>query len=175
MLFFRCSQVNYLFVTSYKKRSVDYNIPADIKLINELINETNVFNVVIYEISVVYFVCVLFVNNPAFPCSECRVFVLFLVLWRYAALNFHSFVLPSSSKVTLTFPPWSLLFPPQFPCISCNPVLHRFYDFCIGGLEEQRYARPRAAYLSNANRLDSSKSHWNCIMHSSLVKYLPSE
>lgn len=66
---------------------------------------------------------------------------------------------PPSSKVTLTFPPWSLLFPPQFPCISCNPVLHRFYDFCIGGLEEQRYARPRAAYLSNANRLDSSKSH----------------
>lgn len=100
-----------------------------------------------------------FVNSPAFTCGECRVFVLFLVLWRYVALNFHFFVLPSSSKVTLTFPPWSLLFPPQFPCISCNPVLHRFYDFCIGGLEEQRYARPRAAYLSNANRLDSSKSH----------------
>ena len=48
-------------------------------------------------------------------------------------------------------------------------------SFCIGGSEEQRYVRPRAAYLSNANRLDLSKSHWNHITYSSLAKYLQNE
>lgn len=47
--------------------------------------------------------------------------------------------------------------------------------FCIGGSGEQEYARPRAAYLSNAKRLDSSKSHRNCAMHSSTVKCWPIE
>lgn len=51
-----------------------------------------------------------FVNTAALCRGECR---LFLVLLRYTALNFHSFVLSSSSKVTLTFPSWSLLFPPH--------------------------------------------------------------
>lgn len=48
-------------------------------------------------------------------------------------------------------------------------------SFCIGGSEEQRYVRPRAAYLSNANRLDLSKSHWNHITYSSSAKYLQNE
>lgn len=48
-------------------------------------------------------------------------------------------------------------------------------SFCIGGSEEQRYVRPRAAYLSNANRLDLSKSHWNHITYSSSAKYLLNE
>lgn len=33
--------------------------------------------------------------------------------------------------------------------------------FCVGGSEVQQYVRPRAAYLRNAIRLESSKSHWN--------------
>lgn len=66
----------------------------------------------------------------------------FLLFNSYSYISFKVFIVSSS-----------------FPCINCNPVLHRFYDFCIGGLEEQRHARPQAAYLSNTNRLDSSKSH----------------
>lgn len=116
----------------------------------------NAFFVVIYKRSTLYLLFIFFCQHRSLPRGTCRFFVSFLVLLRYAALNFHFFVLSSSSKVTLTFPSWSLLFPPH--CINCNPVLHRFYDFCIGGLEEQQYARPRAAYLSNTNRLDSSKS-----------------
>lgn len=60
----------------------------------------------------------------------------------------------------------------SFPMYQLKSCATEVIWFCIGGSEEQQHVRPRAAYHSNANRLDSSKSHWNCITYSSLLKIL---
>lgn len=73
----------------------------------------NAFFVVIYKRSTLYLLFIFFCQHRSLPHGTCRFFVSFLVLLRYAALNFHFFVLSSSSKVTLTLPSWSLLFPPH--------------------------------------------------------------
>lgn len=156
-----------------KYRSVFSNTSADMTLITLKINDNKKWLfVVIYKRIPLYLLFIFFCQHRS-PLS-----------WRMQVVScfveIHSFEFPflcpfllfkSNSYISFMV----FIVSSSFPCINRNPVLHRFYDFCIGGLEEQRNARPRAAYLSNTNRLDSSKSHWNCIMHSSLVKYLPSE
>lgn len=110
---FLCSSLfNFLFVTTCEI-SVYCNISADMKLINSKMTKCFFFLLsFIKEAHCIYYLSS-FVNTAAFRRGKCRFFVLFLVLLRYAALNFHFFVLSSSSKVTLTFPSWSLLFPPH--------------------------------------------------------------
>lgn len=82
---------------------------------------------------------------------------------------------PPSSRGTPTFPPCSLLSALSIPLYQLRSFASEVISFCIGGSEVQQYVRQRAAYLSKAVRLDSSKSHWNRITYSSLLKYLQNE
>lgn len=86
-----------------------------------------------------------------------------------------SISLSSPSPLELHFSSLVFIVSFSFPSYQLQSSSTEVIWFSIEGAEEQQHARPPAAYLSNANRLDSSKSHRNCMMYSRLVKYLPNE
>lgn len=117
------------------------------------------FFVVIYKRSTLYLLFIFFCQHRSLPSWQMQVLRLVSGFVEIRSFEF-PFLCPFllfKSNPYISF--MVFIVSSSFPCINCNPVLHRFYDFCIGGLEEQRHARPRAAYLSNTNRQDSSKSH----------------
>lgn len=124
----------------------------------------------------VFLIYLPFSPPQAFRSAKCTFsFHSFLVLLRYAARHFHSFVLPPLFKRNSRISSMFFIVCSAIPLYQLQFWATEVISFCIGGSEEQRYVRPRAAYLSNANRLDLSKSHWNHITYSSSAKYLQNE
>lgn len=80
-----------------------------------------------------------------------HIFFLFLYGFVEICCSAFLFLSPSpSSRVTHTFLPWSLLSAPTIPLNQLQSCATEVITFCIGGSEEQEYAHPQAAYLSNA-------------------------